>query len=70
MGAWDEFNSEFNMTDDDWAEWRKTKYKYRRGGIFSCVGCGSTITTSPLITFLVVKGKKKLICSKCEDKKP
>lgn len=67
MGKWDEFNEKYNMTDEDWKEWRETKHNYKNGAYFHCQRCGCTIATSPLITFLIMKGKiKPILCEKCQ----
>lgn len=66
MGKWSEFNRKFNMTGEDWKEWHATKHRYKNGCFFSCEKCGCIISTSPLITFLILKGKiKRILCSKC-----
>jgi transcription elongation factor Elf1 len=68
MGKWDEFNKKYGMTAEDWKEWRETKQHYKKGGIFHCERCTNLIKTSPLITFLIRKGKiKRILCSKCEQ---
>lgn len=67
MAKWSEFNKKYGMTNEDWKEWHATKDDYKGGGYFHCQKCGCTIVTSPLITFLILKGKiKRILCSKCE----
>lgn len=63
MGKWDEFNRKFDITPADWAEWRKTKHRYKKG-FFKCPKCGASNTVSPFLAFLIVK--RKMICPDCE----
>jgi len=66
MGAWDDFSKKYNMTGRDWAEWKRTKGVYEGGGSFTCLKCGKTVLLTPLLTFLLAKGKLKRVCQDCE----
>lgn len=68
MGSWAKFNKEYNMTPQDWAEWRRMKRRYRKGSWHQCPGCGILIHLSPLLSFLLDKGKFSPYCSECERK--
>ena len=67
MGSWDIINKEYNMTNADWNEWKRTKKQYRGGAFFTCQKCGRRFYTSPFITFLIIKGKEKPICCVCKE---
>lgn len=68
MDSWDKINEEYDMSEDDWIEWKKTKKQYKGRTYFTCQICGRKIGASPFIAFLIVKGKKTLICSFCKEK--
>lgn len=57
-GKWDAFNRRFNLASEDWREWRLTKARYKNGSWHHYPGCGVWVRLSPLLTFLLVKGKK------------
>ena len=67
MGAWDDFDLQYHMGPRDWAEWHRTKALYAGGGRFTCVKCGKTVLLTPLLAFVLDKGKMARVCDDCKD---
>lgn len=67
MGAWNDFNRIYHITPRDWDEWRRTKPMYAEGGRFKCIRCGKTVLLSPLLAFVLAKGKMARVCDDCKD---